>query len=108
MKQYLNLLGRLRFRVSKGVKEELLSLVKLEGIGRVRARLLFNAGYHSIADLRRVPVSKLLEMPTIGHTLAKKIKEQVGGTIPSKDWDLLKKQKKSKEDQQLISEYPKK
>ena len=47
-------LERLRERVRHGVREELLGIVKLPGIGRVRARILFNAGYRtpeSIAGL---------------------------------------------------------
>ncbi|MEM2864859.1 MAG: DEAD/DEAH box helicase, partial [Candidatus Bathyarchaeia archaeon] len=78
---YTSMLGRLRLRVSKGVKEELIPLVKLEGIGRIRARMLFNSGFKTIRDLRRTSVPRLLEIPSIGAALAKKIKEQVGGTI---------------------------
>jgi len=34
------------------VKEELLPLVKLKGIGRVACRMLYNAGLKSLQDLR--------------------------------------------------------
>ncbi len=106
VKSHLNPLEKLRLRVSKGVREELLPLVKLDGIGRVRARILRNAGYRSLRDLRRVPVSKLLAIPTIGQTLAKKIKDQTGGVITSEEWELLKKRGKERGDQRLMSEYP--
>ncbi len=39
-------------RVSKGIKKELLPLVRLEGVGRVRGRIMFNAGYQTIEDVK--------------------------------------------------------
>ncbi|MBC7129666.1 DEAD/DEAH box helicase, partial [Candidatus Bathyarchaeota archaeon] len=39
-------------RIDKGVKKELLPIVRLEGIGRVRGRILYNAGYRTIEDLK--------------------------------------------------------
>ena len=104
---YTPILEKLRIRVAKGVKEQLIPLVKLEGIGRVRARILFNAGFRTLQDLRKARISQLLELPSIGRTLVKKIKEQAGGVIPSEEWETLKKREKDKtERQKLISEYP--
>ncbi|MFA7080340.1 MAG: DEAD/DEAH box helicase, partial [Candidatus Bathyarchaeia archaeon] len=34
-------------RVSKGIKKELLPIVALEGVGRVRGRIIFNAGFRT-------------------------------------------------------------
>lgn len=45
--------NRLRLRVRYGVKEELLPLVKLKGIGRVRARLLFRNGIKGPSDIKK-------------------------------------------------------
>ncbi len=45
-------LARLMPRLQYGVKEELLSLVQLRGVGRVRARALFERGYRSPEDMR--------------------------------------------------------
>jgi helicase len=67
-----------RRRVRHGVREELLPLVSLEGVGRVRARALYNAGFKSLADLARASEQRLAEVPTIGAMLAKSIKRQVG------------------------------
>jgi hypothetical protein len=39
-------------RVRYGIKEELLELAALEGVGRIRARMLFKHGYHTLADLK--------------------------------------------------------
>ena len=45
-------LEALRLRVRYGIKEELLELASLEGVGRIRARMLFKHGYHTLADLK--------------------------------------------------------
>jgi len=90
-------------RVEKGVKAELLPLVRLEGIGRVRARILFNSGLRTIEDLKTAPIEKLTSLPLIGPKVAKKIKEQVGGFIKAEEWKKLKKKKTL--EQQALTEY---
>jgi len=79
-------LRRLRDRVRYGVSEKLLPLVRLRGVGRVRARLLYNSGFTSVASLKRAPVGRLVEIPLIGARLAKVIKEQVGGVVDEAEW----------------------
>jgi helicase len=49
----------LSFRVRYGVTAELLDLVRLRGIGRVRARLLFGAGFADREALRQAPISRI-------------------------------------------------
>ncbi len=44
-----------RVRLRYGIKEELLDLVRLEQIGRVRARMLYVNGIRSVADIRARP-----------------------------------------------------
>jgi helicase len=82
-------LRRLRDRVRYGVTDRLLPLVRLRGIGRVRARVLYNSGFPTVASLKRAPVSKLVEIPLIGPRLAKVIKEQVGGVVDEDEWKRL-------------------
>lgn len=82
-------LRRLRDRVRYGVTEKLLPLVRLRGIGRVRARLLYNSGFPTIASLKRAPVGRLVEIPLIGPRLSKVIKEQVGGVVDEEEWRRL-------------------
>ena len=65
-------------RINKGVKPELLELTKIRNIGRVRARVLFNNGFKSIADLRNASVDRLAALPTIGRALAAQVKKQLG------------------------------
>lgn len=65
-------------RIRYGVKEELMDLVSLRGVGRSRARVLFKAGYVTRGDIAAVPESVLAAMPHIGPALARSIKLQVG------------------------------
>ncbi len=67
----------LRTRVRYGVKEELLSLVSLRNIGRIRARNLFNAGYISPEEIRKATAEELSKIPAIGKAIAEDIKRQV-------------------------------
>ncbi len=102
-KNILNSLDTITERIEKGVKAELLQLVRLDGIGRVRARILYNAGLKTIDDLRKTPVEKLTSLPMIGSKLAKRIKDQVGGFIKAEE---LKKIRKGDEwEQRAITEY---
>jgi helicase len=90
-------------RVEKGVKAELLPLVRLEGVGRVRARVLSDSGLRTISDLKRAPVEKLTSLPLIGPRLAKRIKEQVGGFVKAEKWKRLKEGAVS--EQKALTEY---
>ncbi|MDA4128066.1 MAG: DEAD/DEAH box helicase [Thaumarchaeota archaeon] len=67
----------LRKRVTMGVSGELLELTTLQGVGRVRARSLYTAGYRRLEDLKEVAADKLALVPKVGTALARKIKEQV-------------------------------
>jgi helicase len=78
-------------RVSKGIKKELLPIVQLEGVGRVRGRIIFNAGYQTIPDLKHASIEELTNLPSVGPRLAKKIKEQVGGFVKKETWENLDK-----------------
>jgi len=69
-------LHNIRERLSKGIKEELLPLVKLKGIGRIRARKLFNNKIRNVKDIKNVDLSTLTDL--IGEAIALNIKKQVG------------------------------
>ena len=70
-------LTNLILRVEHGCHEELLDLVKLQGIGRVRARSLYTAGFKSINNLRAASIRRLAAIPYIGEKIARSIKDQV-------------------------------
>jgi replicative superfamily II helicase len=90
-------------RVAKGTKKELLPIVKLQGIGRVRGRIMYNAGYQTIDAIKHAPLEDLKNLPLIGPRLAKKIKEQVGGFVKKETWDKLEKDDEWK--QKSLADY---
>jgi helicase len=94
---------RLMERIEKGVKKELLPIVKLEGAGRVRGRILYNAGYKTIEDIKHAAIKDLVSLPLIGPRLAKKIKEQVGGFVRKEEWKKLEKGEEW--EQKALTEY---
>lgn len=65
-------------RMKYGVRRELLELVTLRGVGRARARILYERGIRRLADLRRIDKKSLSRIPGIGEALARQIEEQVG------------------------------
>lgn len=71
-------LNNLLIRVQNGCKEELLNLVSLKGIGRVRARALYREGFKTVNDLRNVPMERLAKIKAIGKAVATNIKQQIG------------------------------
>lgn len=73
----VNQLEKISTRVKYGIKEELLDLVNLEGIGRVRARALYNNGFKNLSSLKKASLPKLTRVPYIGKELAESIKRQV-------------------------------
>jgi len=75
-KNLLNNIRKIRVRVKYGIKEELLPLVRLEQIGRIRSRKLYNAGLKTISDLKKIPLLSLERI--VGPKVAAIIKKQLG------------------------------
>lgn len=73
-------IGNLLVRVQNGCKEELLNLVALKGIGRVRARALYREGFKTVNELRNVPTERLAKIKIVGKAVATNIKKQIGET----------------------------
>lgn len=69
-------IAKLRLRVKHGVKEELLELISLRGIGRVRARKLYARGYKTLEDIRKASIEELASIELIGEKIARRMKEQ--------------------------------
>ncbi|TFF87049.1 DEAD/DEAH box helicase [Candidatus Thorarchaeota archaeon] len=74
-------LRRLASRLKYGVREQLLELVTLRGIGRVRGRMLYNHEYKDMAQLHNASIESIARVPTIGSTIAHSIKKQLGFDI---------------------------
>ncbi|MFO8016022.1 MAG: helicase-related protein [Candidatus Woesearchaeota archaeon] len=70
---------RTRLRLRYGVKEELLPLLRLEGIGRVRARKLYNNRIRDVKDIKTADITALAHL--IGRNTAFNVKRQVGQDI---------------------------
>lgn len=88
MEELLPLLGlhpllkdvkKLHLRVKNGVREELLPLLRLDGVGRVRARRLYKNGIKDIGDVKDVDVTVLARI--IGQKTAQRIKVQLGQEV---------------------------
>lgn len=77
LKDLLKEIRKLRICLMYGVREELLPLVKLKDIGRVRSRKLFNANLKSLEDLRKIPIESLSVL--VGRKVAESIKNQLEG-----------------------------
>ncbi len=80
-------------------------LVKLEGVGRVRGRIIYDAGYKTAEEIKRVPLDILASLPSIGPRLAKRIKEQTGGFVKKETLEKLEKEPEWK--QKALTEYGK-
>lgn len=80
MKRHAEELGKLEVRMKYGVREELVSLVKLPYIGRVRARKLWEAGIRGPEDIleKRDLVARI-----IGRKVAEKVIDALLGGVRS-------------------------
>lgn len=67
---------KLRLRLKHGIKEELLPLIKIKGVGRMRARKLFYNGIKDVGDVKKADVMKLYQI--LGKNVALSVKKQVG------------------------------
>ncbi|MEM1873302.1 MAG: helix-hairpin-helix domain-containing protein, partial [Acidilobaceae archaeon] len=65
-------------RLRHGVKPELLPLVAIPRIGRVRARRLYEAGYRTLYDLMVAKPEDLAKVPGIGPATVEAIMEFLG------------------------------
>lgn len=75
-KELLGDVAKLRVRLKYGAKEELLALLRFKNIGRVRSRLLYNAGIKNRRDVRTTGLEKL-SLVLRGKEIAKQLKEQI-------------------------------
>lgn len=74
--QHIAELQKARTRLAYGAREELLPLLRLKNIGRVRARKLHRNGVRTAGDVKKVETQKLSSL--LGPTIAKDLKKQVG------------------------------
>ncbi len=77
-KRALKDIAKLRARLRHGAKAELLPLLKFRGVGRTRARQLFNHQYRSARDIAKTDAVRLMQIPGIGPGLAASILREAG------------------------------
>lgn len=68
-------LNKIRRRLQSGIREELIPLCELKGIGRIRGRRLYNAGIKGIADVKKTDVKDLEKV--LGAKVAVGVKAQL-------------------------------
>ncbi len=73
---------RLMMRIKYGINKDLLKLVTLRGIGRVRARKLYDAGFIDLDKLKNADPKKIGEL--VGNRIAIRILEQLGVSVDEK------------------------
>ena len=92
------ILQKTRTRLKYGVKEDLLPLVRIRNIGRVRARRLFKNNIRTVKDLKKANIMTLVQI--LGKKTAIDVKEQVGEKV--KD---VKISKRKRVGQMTIEKY---
>ena len=92
---FKNKLKQLRLRFKHGIKEELVELISLSGIGRVRARKLFKNNIKTLNDIREINLTELKEL--IPENIAKKIKIELSSNIHELNLDTDKTPKELKD-----------
>ncbi len=89
---------KLKVRLKYGVKEELLTLLKLKNVGRVRARSLYKNRIKNISDLKKIDITRLVQI--LGKETALSVKKQVG-----QDFSKIKVKEKKKKGQISLLDY---
>lgn len=75
---HISFLQNLRLRLRYGIRSDILELVGLKGVGRIRGRMLQSHNLVNLPDLYKVPIEELARIPTIGTSIAVSIKKQLG------------------------------
>jgi len=110
---FKNYISKVRLRFKYGIKEELIPLINLKGVARVRARKLYNAGFKKILDLKKANINSI-EKAINSAALAIKIKDQItdGSVVPEKTLEKPKeiqyreiKEVSNEEVQKLVENY---
>ncbi len=74
-----DVIDELRVRLKYGVRAELISLVKIRGIGRVKARALFRIGVSDLSSVKGVGFAVLSK--AVGSASAEALKKKIGEDV---------------------------
>ncbi len=96
--------AELEKRIRYGAAPELMDLLDIRSVGRVRARKLYEAGFKSTADLARASPEQVATL--VGPKIAEKVFKQIGRkeTVPESS-DIESLEKGFPERQRTISDY---
>jgi|ETNmetMinimDraft_2_1059921.scaffolds.fasta_scaffold01611_3 helicase len=89
---------KLRIRITNGVKEELIPLLKLKGIGRARGRKLHKNSIRTLGDIKKIEIMNLVQI--LGKATAISVKKQVG-----QDFDKLKIKENKRKGQISLKDF---
>lgn len=70
-------------RILYGIKSDAVSLTRVKGIGRKRARILLDYGIRNLTQLSSRPISELKQLPGFGEELVKSLLESAKRSIES-------------------------
>ena len=74
--EHVKRLRKMLTRIRYGVREELVELVSMRGVGRARARTLYDNGIKGKRDIVDADFYTIANLPRIGNALARSLKEQ--------------------------------
>lgn len=83
-------ISKTRYRLKYGVKEELLTLLRLDGVGRVRARKLFKAGVKDLGDVKKASLDLLNSVlrKQVALNVKKQVGEKIDNSLQSEKWEI--------------------
>ncbi len=90
---------RMTERIKHGIKEELIPLVQIKGIGRIRARKLYSRGIKTPEDIKRAPPALLSSI--LGYKTALNILKQLKISLSEEDKREMRKGEQSTLDEFL-------
>jgi len=92
MHVFVKNIAKVRLRLKYGAREELIPLLQLRNIGRVRARTLYKNNIKDIAGLKKIDITTLSQL--IGKSIALDIKKQVGQDMSSEKVEIKENKRK--------------
>ncbi len=94
-------------RIVNGIKGELVDLVLIPGVGRVRARLLFDKGYKTREILKQTKPSDIIKLAGFGKELVKSIYSHLlGDKFVEREIDQTSEEEKA--DSDILTSIPQK
>jgi helicase len=72
-REYANFLDILSLRISEGIKNEIIPLISVPGVGRVRARVLYNSGFKSLGELAAANPQDIGNIRGFSYNMAERI-----------------------------------